>query len=262
MRGRALRVGFTWLLLTLGVPCEGSAGTVLADLVADYVPGVDPGDSVMPSASGSGQWRYLASETLNPTDPGAGLADLQWDTTGQLFERPEENHTNGFSNDALHLATDVLVMHPANLSDVVVARWIAGPGEAGQVDIVGNVAKGDPGGGDGIRFLVFVDGVSLFDEVVAFDDTVGVPFTLHSVAIADGSTADFVVSKIGAAFFDTTYVTAVITPAPEPSAPLLAALGACVLWGARGLRPSVASAGLRTWADTRRRGTGSPRTPC
>src|SRR4030095_3421814 len=117
-------------------------------------------------------------------------------------------------------------MPPANPSDVVVARWIAGPGEAGQGDIVGNVAKGAPGGAAGIRFLVLVDGVSLFDEVVAFDDTVGVPFTLRSVAIAEGSTTDFVVSKIGASSFDSTYVTAVITPAPAPSAPLLAALGA------------------------------------
>jgi hypothetical protein len=242
MSRRARWVCWAWLLAALGLPREAAAGTVLGDLVADYVPGVNAGDTVMPAASGSGQWRYLASETLNPTDAGASLADLQWDTTGQLFERPGLNHTDGFSEDVLHLGTNAIVMHPANLSgDFVVARWIAGPGEAGEVDLVGSAAKGDPGGGDGIRFVVFVDGVSLFDEVVAFDDTVGVSFALRSVAVDEGSTADFVVGKVGDSFFDTTFVSAVITPAPEPSAPLLALLGAFVLWGVRGLRSRVAS---------------------
>jgi hypothetical protein len=99
-------------------------------------------------------------------------------------------------------------MHPADLSDVVVARWIAGPSEAGDIRIVGNVAKIDTGGGDGIRFVVFVDGASIFDQMVAFDDAVGIPFVLGPVTIAEGSTADFVVSKIGNPFFDSTSVTA------------------------------------------------------
>lgn len=218
MARRVRRICLACMLLAVVVPREGAAGPVLADVVADFVPGVNPGDTVMPPASGSGQWRYLASATLDPTDPGAGLADLEWDVMGELFERPGLDHMNGFSEDALRLGSDVLLMHPANVTgDVQVARWIAGPGEAGQVDIVGNVAKADPGGGDGIRFVVFVDGVPLFDQAVAFDDTVGIPIALQGVEIAEGSTADFVVSKIGDPFFDTTSLTAVITQVMGPT---------------------------------------------
>jgi hypothetical protein len=224
---------FAALAISFLIPSAGTAQVVIADVVADFVPGVDPGDIVMPPATGTGSWRYLASQTLNPTDAGANLADLEWDTTAELFERPTENHTDGFSEDAIALREDALLMHPADLSDVVVARWITGPGEAGEIDIVGNVAKGDPGGGDGIRFLVFVDGVSLFDEVVAFDDVVGVPLSLTSVPVVEGSTTDFVVSKNGSAFFDSTFMTASVLQVPEPSAGMMGAVAAFVLFAVR-----------------------------
>ena len=57
--------------------------------------------------------------------------------------------------------------------------------------------------------------MSLLDQVVAFDDTAGIPFALGPVAVAEDSTADFVVSKIGDPFFDTTSVTAAITLTTE-----------------------------------------------
>jgi hypothetical protein len=150
------------------------------------------------------------------------LDPLTWDVPNISY-----NHLtlNAVDLQSVGLAPDEVRMHPS--SSVVpppfaVARWIAGPGEAGVIDISGNVRKVDAGGGGGVTFELFVDGVSFFNTTLAFNDSVGVAFN-ETATVGVGSTVAFVVGPTGFDAFDSTGLRAVITPEPDSLA--LLALG-------------------------------------
>lgn len=186
---------------------------IIADAVGDYEAGIQPGDTVNPAATGTGNWRYLRSNTLNPYDAGNTiLEDLVWDTgSAGMFERSvHSNHTNGFDTERFDGLAGFLRFSPppsqgnSGVPDVLVARWISGVGEAGLVDITGDVrGMANNSLGAGAKMIIFVDGVSVFDVLVTREGGSSVTnFDLSAISINTGSTVDFVVDDFGANTFD------------------------------------------------------------
>ena len=201
----------------------------IADARGDFVAGTNEGDPGILPATGTGTWNYLASDTANPTDDGT-LDVLTW----ALGNISYNELTSDGSSDAVdlqhpNLASDEIRMHPAASSrppSFAVVRWIAGPGEAGSINITGNIRKVDAGGGSGVTFELFVDGSSLLSSTLAFNDTVGVAFN-ETVTVSVESTVDFVVGPNGFDAYDSTGLKATITP--EPATLSLLAIGGMAL---------------------------------
>ena len=154
-----------------------------------------------------------------------------------MFERSvHSNHTNGFDTERFDGLGGFLRFAPPPSQngitpDVLVARWVAGAGEAGLVDITGGVeglASHDMGAG--ANLVIFVDGVSVFDVIVTGEGQVS-NFDLSAVAINSGSTVDFVVDDLGANTFDFIGLTATVQTSsiPEPGPLAVAAIAFCGL---------------------------------
>ncbi|QDV81438.1 Serine-aspartate repeat-containing protein D precursor [Stieleria magnilauensis] len=193
--------------------------TVLADLTADFVAAVDPaamtaGDSIDSDAAGGGTWQYLVSESIDPSSGSANLQRLAWDTTLNAFEDPAFDHTDGSNGDFMGFPSgDELAFHPriAAASHRLVARWVAGSTDAGQIAIEGRVRKSDIAAGDGTRLLVYADSVLVFDDVIEGEDGRGFTFTLPEVDVAEGSIVDFVIDANSSSNSDSTRLSATIT---------------------------------------------------
>lgn len=196
--------------LYLGNRVDGDNGTLqdpnakadddsklLADLAGDFIAGKAAGESVSPIAHSGGTWSYLTSDSFNPSDTNANLKPMVWDTTGNYFEAVDlGSHNDGFNGVYLGFPSNgEIYSHPRRFTPNTVARWTAGPNDAGLVTINGNVGKGDIRGGDGVRFAIYVDGQLQFDQVIAANDGPGIPFELQDVAVGVGSTVDFVVNS-------------------------------------------------------------------
>lgn len=192
--------------------------SLLADLAGDFVAGTTAGQSVTPAAAGGGTWRYLTSDSLNPSDANANLQDMVWDTGNGFFESPDLGaHTDGFNGVILGGPSGgEITVHPRRFTPNTVARWTAGPQDAGEITIDGRVRKADISGGDGIRFLIYVDGVLEFTKTIAGTDGLGVDFTLEDHVVNIGSTVDFVIdANINDNFHDSTRLGATIAKADD-----------------------------------------------
>jgi hypothetical protein len=144
-----------------------------------------------------------------------------------MFERSvHSDHTNGFDTERFDGLGGFLRFAPPpsqggiGVPDVLVARWVAGAGEAGLVDITGDVrGLANNSLGAGANMLIYVDGVSVFDVIVTGEGPGSVKnFDLSAVAINSGSTVDFVVDDLGANTFDFIGLTATVqtNSIPEP----------------------------------------------
>jgi hypothetical protein len=194
------------------------AAMLLADAVADYTPGINAGDQAVFGATGTGGWRYGSTGNGD----GSGLIPLEWDpgfAAGVgVYEAFDANHADGAIDNVPFAIRSVgeIHMHP-DLSERAVFEWTAGIGEAGPVDIVGNVRKIDTAGGDGIAFALYVDDVLLTGSAVAANDDVGVPFC-ESTVIGEGSIVRLVIDDGSQTLFDTSAFTMTVeTPVPEPN---------------------------------------------
>nr|WP_161501299.1 SdrD B-like domain-containing protein [Rhodopirellula sp. SM50] len=193
--------------------------TVLADLAADFIAAVDPaamtaGASLDSDAAGGGTWQYLVSESIDPSSGSANLQPLAWDTTLNAFENPASDHTDGSNGDFLGFPSgDELAFHPriAGTSHRLIARWVAGPADAGQISIEGRVRKSNIAPGDGTRLLVYADSVLVFDDVIEGEDGRGFSFTLPELDVAEGSIVDFVIDANSSSDSDSTRLSATIT---------------------------------------------------
>ena len=205
---------------------QARAELILADARGDFVAGTSEGDPAILSATGTGEWRYVASDTSNPTLDGS-LDLLWWTNTTPRYLFP----TGGGSQN------QVIGDHPAITSDEVliqvsspsprftVLRWTAGAGDAGMFDIAGNIRHIPVAGtGDGSTFEIFVDGVSIFSQFLIPNDSVGVGFNL-SPTIGVGSTVDFVLGPNGNDSWDLPALQATISGVPEPSTLALLGIG-------------------------------------
>ncbi len=221
---RVLALALTWFIAV------NVQAAIIADARGDFVAGISDGDpgTLLP-ATGTGTWNYLASDTANPTTDGDGLDVLTWDDSAN---QSYNYLTGGGSADSvdiqnINLAPDEIRMHPStNAPSFAVVRWIAGPGEAGSINITGNVRKIDAGGGNGVTFGLFADGISLFSSTIAYNDTTGVSFD-ETVTVSVGSTVDFVIGSIANDSYDSIGLEATITP--EPATICLLALGGLML---------------------------------
>lgn len=215
---------------------SAQAAMLLADVVADYTPGVNAGDQAVFAATGTGSWRYGSTGNGD----GSGLIPLEWEPgiSGGIgaYEAFDANHADGAIDNvpfAIRSGSEIGT-HP-DLNERAVFEWTAGVGEAGLVDIVGNVRKIDTAGGSGIAFSLYVDDVALAASGVAFNDNVGVPFS-ESVVVSEGSIVRLVIDDGLDTVNDTSAVTMTVTletPIPEPGT--LALITLC-LFGVQNFR--------------------------
>ncbi len=196
--------------------------TIIADARDDFVAGANEGDPGVLPATGTGTWNYLASDTANPIDDVGGLDTLTWKIPNNSYI----NLTSGGSANAVdllnpNLTSEEIRVHPsARDPKFAVVRWEAGSGEEGLINITGNVRKVDVGGGDDVTFQIFVNGNSIFNATLAFNNAIGVSFD-HSLTVGAGATVDFVIGPGGWDSYDSTglkaTITAAFTPGPADS---------------------------------------------
>ena len=179
------------LLLAMGQ----AQASIIADARDDFVAGSSEDEAATSiPATGTGTWSYLASDTANPTSDGDGLDALTWKVADSAYMSWAGGSSVHLQHD--NLASDEIFMHPIDSHPkYVVVRWIVGAGEAGSIDISGNVRKVDPGSElkGSVTFELFVDGSSLTSSTLAYNDTTGVAFD-ETVTVSVGSTVDFVIT--------------------------------------------------------------------
>lgn len=102
----------------------------------------------------------------------------------------------------------------------VVRRWVSEV--AGPITIAGTLNKSDDRYGDGTTGYMLVDGVVVWSQYIAYNDSVGVSYSMNE-DVNIGSLVDFAIAPNGNDWCDSTRFTAVITP--EPATLLLLGLG-------------------------------------
>ena len=228
---KPLFVGLTLMIaVTFVTSMREAQGAIIADARGDFVPGTSDGDSGILPATGTGEWRYLASDTVNPTLDPSGLDLLLWRGASPAYwnptTSPHSNMVGLFGSPGV--ASDEIQVFASNVSippPYTVLRWIAGAGEAGVVDIAGTIRNLPRAGtGDGSTLDIFADGVSLFSQFIAPNDSVGFAFN-ETATIGVGSTVDFVVGARGNDLWDLPVLKATIQPIPEPSTLVMWGLG-------------------------------------
>lgn len=194
--------------------------TILADLAQDYRAAVDPatliaGEAITPKASGDGIWQYFTSETLDPRDPASNLRPMVWDTgMNALEDALAADHTNGSDGHYIGFSVgDELAMSPHRfgITRRPVARWTAGPNDAGVVEVEGRIYKASIAPSDGVRLLVYVDGVAILDQKIAGEDGRGVTFLLPGLTVKEGTQVDFVLDSNEGSDFDASRLRVTIT---------------------------------------------------
>ena len=94
------------VVVTLTVTSKAEA-TILADAVDDFVPATNAGEPGIVPATGTGEWRYLASDTVNPASDPDGFDLL----TGGVI-----TYVNATSGGSLN---QVGIQHPDLAADEV-----------------------------------------------------------------------------------------------------------------------------------------------
>ncbi|HWB86760.1 MAG TPA: hypothetical protein VG675_21625 [Bryobacteraceae bacterium] len=187
-------------ILALGmmaVVCPVSA-TTLANSVADFS-----------GTQGNKGWLYGYYAT---DAPDSFTQASEFDSSNGMWYEDSTNYW---------LCLWMIGAHPEGVDDApvktstdqwAVRRWVSD--FTGSVTITGKLNK-FVDGGDGTLDSIFVNGVSLFSQLVTTTDMDMYSLT---VDLNEGDTVDFVTSPVGNDLYDATHFTALITtPTPEPS---------------------------------------------
>jgi len=195
-----------------GVPGSGLAGYVSP--TAPIPPGTMLASSIngYSGTQGLNGWRY----GYYPSPPNTSFKELKYypsfpfdptPATQVWIESPAGSYWTNITRTA---------QHPESRSDNdgmvatdqwAVRRWTSS--YDGFATISGRLAKADTGGGDGIVGHIVVDGKVVWSKPLAFDDAVGVHFSVR-VALSFGSTVDFGLGPNQTDNFDKTTFTATI----------------------------------------------------
>ena len=97
-----------------------------------------------------------------------------------------------------------------------VRRWVSTV--SGNIVITGRVYMSDDNGGDGITDSISVDGINVWSQDIAYNDSTGVSYEVNATVNVD-SIVDFVISpgNNGNEAYDTSYFTATISGSGESS---------------------------------------------
>lgn len=208
------------------------SGTLLANAGGDYTGSGQP----FADTFGTGQWSYFESDNVN-IDATVSEQALTFKSVGNAGNNGYGGSGSagmGAISDAMLFVdgeaplADELAWHPSDgFLQYTVARWTAGAGEAGMVDITGNI-RNVVVGGDGIDFHILVDGSEVF-TLSGTGSSTPITFFDVSAAIGIGSTIDFVLGRDGGTFSaDESIFSAFITQTsvvPEPMSISLLGLG-------------------------------------
>ena len=222
-------------------------GRLLANVGGDYVPAQNGQTSAsinIVDTAGQGTWRYFGSDNIN-IDATANEQLGVFGVVGNSGNSGYGDGLNGFNLSAVsdsRLFTsgeaplaDELSIHPADSTrPFEVLRWTAGVGEAGLVNVVGNI-RNPVIGGDGIEFYILVDGVQMF-SAVSTGNTLPMSFFDFKALVSVGSTIDFVQGRRAGFGFDESILSAFIVQAatvPEPATLTLMALAGMFTLGRR-----------------------------
>ena len=123
-------------------------------------------------------------------------------------EFPSQNPPGRWSLDGYWTAIWHVGGHPHGSPEHwAVRRWISEV--EGSINISGGLQKHDAGGGDGITGYIIVDGIQIWSQYIAYDDTVGVNYNIdHNVYL--GSLVDFAIAPNVNDLYDSTGFTATI----------------------------------------------------
>lgn len=96
--------------------------------------------------------------------------------------------------------------HPDQTDSV--RKWVAP--KSGKIRIAGNVAKSNPGGGDGVIATVLKNSTKLWSQTIAYNDTAGYELGV-TVEVRAGDAIYFIVNKNGDTSYDGTSWKSVIS---------------------------------------------------
>jgi|GEM_PF-3453459 len=234
----------TAMLVVVGLTCAtaADAGSLLADVKADYKEGTTAGDTsatVNPvDTNGAGRWDYYQTDTFGSS---GSESLLEWDGTQNpgsgtngRYERSGVDHSGGGQYDFPQFsdhggygqtaAPSEVFVHPSDSGNSGggtetknLVRWTAGAGEAGTATISGTVRRPSTASSGG-QMKVFVDGVEKYDSGVLAGN--GLLFSFEA-DLSVGSEVDYVFDPAGSHNDDSMYLsTQVYKGTPDSSGTL------------------------------------------
>ena len=176
----------------LGTTGTGAASVAVADVRANYVPGVATPNAIADTL-GNGTWAYRRGD--------GGI--LAWNTSGYYVN----------SNTSLSLHRGDTAVLPAGATEVSfepgattaagdsVPRWTAGASETGTIELKGNIRKLNTysgTGANGVYFTIRKNGSTVLygAQYVAYGDTTGYAFDV-TTTVSAGDYVDFVLNSNG-----------------------------------------------------------------